>query len=103
MDAPPHHQTMEDVLAIANDYELFVLHTSTPSLLNDVACAEAIKAKNPHAKIGLIGAHVAVLPAQTLKEAPVIDFVCRNEFDYTCLDVAKGLAWSEIITTPNAN
>ena len=36
MDAPPHHQTMQDVLAIANDYELFVLHTSTPSLANDV-------------------------------------------------------------------
>ncbi len=32
MDAAPHHQTMEDVLAIANDYELFILHTSTPSL-----------------------------------------------------------------------
>ena len=62
MDAPPHHQTMEDVLAIANDYELFILHTSTPSLNNDVQCAEAIKAKNPHAQIGLIGAHVAVLP-----------------------------------------
>jgi hypothetical protein len=29
MDAAPHHQTMEDVLAIANDYELFILHTST--------------------------------------------------------------------------
>jgi hypothetical protein len=70
MDAPPHQQTMEDVLAIANDYELFVLHTSTPSLQNDVACAPAIKAKNPHARVGLIGAHVAVLPGQTLLLAP---------------------------------
>jgi hopanoid biosynthesis associated radical SAM protein HpnJ len=102
MDAPPHHQTMEDVLAIANDYELFVLHTSTPSLNNDIRCAEEIKARNPHAKVGLIGAHVAVLPGETLKAAPmtsrgpVIDFVCRNEFDYTCLDVAKGMAFSEI-------
>src|SRR5579863_8262413 len=59
MDAAPPHKTMEDVLAIVNDYELFVLHTSTPSLLNAVKCAEAIKAKNPHAKIGFIGAHVA--------------------------------------------
>ena len=91
MDAPPHRQTMADVLALANQYELFILHTSTPSLQNDVACAAAIKAKNPHAQVGLIGAHVAVLPAQTLQNAPVIDFVCRNEFDYTCLDVAKGL------------
>ncbi len=53
MDAPPHRQTMEDVPAIANDYELFVLHISTPSLKNDVARAEAIKAKNPHVRVGL--------------------------------------------------
>src|ERR1700722_20044917 len=67
MDAAPHHQTIDDVLAIANDYELFILHTSTPSLLNDVKCAEAIKLKNPHAKIGFIGSHAAVLPGETLK------------------------------------
>ena len=96
MDAPPHHQTMADVLAIAGQYELFILHTSTPSLQNDVACAAAIKAKNPHAQVGLIGAHVAVLPAQALQDAPAIDFVCRNEFDYTCLDVAKNLPLSTV-------
>jgi hopanoid biosynthesis associated radical SAM protein HpnJ len=96
MDAAPHHQTMADVLAIANDYELFILHTSTPSLQNDVQCAEAIKAKNPYAKIGLIGAHVAVLPVDTMNSSPVIDFVCRNEFDYTCVDLAENKPWSEI-------
>ncbi len=96
MDAPPHHQTIEDVLAIANDYELFILHTSTPSLPNDIRCAEAIKAKNPHASIGFIGAHVAVLPEETLRQSDVIDFVCRNEFDYTCLELAQGNAWPTI-------
>ncbi len=96
MDAPAHGQTMEDVLALANQYELFILHTSTPSLNNDIACAAAIKARNPHAQIGLIGAHVAVLPAQTLQSAPPIDFVCRNEFDYTCLEVAQGKPLSEV-------
>ena len=96
MDAQSHHQTMADVLAIASDFELFILHTSTPSLTNDVQCATAIKEKNPHAQIGLIGPHVAVLPWATLAGAPVIDFVCRNEFDYTCVDVASGKAYAEI-------
>src|SRR5579864_6572659 len=96
MDAPPHHQTMDDLLNIANDYELFILHTSTPSLNNDVKCAEAIKAKNPHAHIGFVGAHVAVLPEPTLRDAPIIDFVCRNEFDYTCLELAQDKPWPEI-------
>lgn len=96
MDAPAHRQTVEDVLKIANDYELFILHTSTPSLSKDTKCAEAIKSKNPHAQIGFIGPHVAVLPGPTLRDAPAIDFVCRNEFDYTCLELAQGKPSSEI-------
>lgn len=96
MDSPPQGQTVDDVLKIANQYELFVLHTSTPSLNNDMKCAEAIKSKNPHAQIGFVGAHVAVLSDPTLRDAPVIDFVCRNEFDYTCLELAQDKPWSEI-------
>jgi radical SAM superfamily enzyme YgiQ (UPF0313 family) len=89
VDAPPHDQTVEDVLKIAKDYDLVIMHTSTPSLANDVKCAEAIKAQNPNAQVGFIGAHVAVLPEQTLKENPILDFVCRNEFDYTCKELAE--------------
>ena len=96
VDAPPHGQTVEDVLKIAQDYELVIMHTSTPSLPNDVKCAAAIKAQNPQVKIGFIGAHVAVLPEQTLKENPIIDFVCRNEFDYTCKELAEGKPYEEI-------
>lgn len=96
VDAPPHNLSVESVLAIAKDYELVIMHTSTPSLANDVQCAEAIKAQNSSTEVGLVGAHVAVLPDATLKENPVIDFVCRHEFDYTCLDLAEGKPWSEI-------
>lgn len=96
VDAPPHGQTVEDVLKIAKDYELVILHTSTPSLANDVKCAEAIKAQNPHVKIGFIGAHVAILPEQTLRENPVIDFACRHEFDYTCKELAEDKPWEQI-------
>jgi hopanoid biosynthesis associated radical SAM protein HpnJ len=96
IDAPPHHQSVDDVLKIAKDYELIVMHTSTPSLQNDIACAQALKAQNPNVQIGFIGAHVAVLPDQTLREAPVLDFVCRHEFDYTCLELAQGKPYEEI-------
>ena len=47
IDAPPHKQTLADVLAIVNDYDLAVLHTSVPSFASDVKCAEAMKATNP--------------------------------------------------------
>ncbi|MDZ7954977.1 hopanoid biosynthesis associated radical SAM protein HpnJ [Nostoc sp. DedQUE09] len=96
IDAPPHGQTVEDIIEIAQDYELIIMHTSTPSLANDVKCAETIKAQNSDVKIGLIGAHVAVLPEQTLVENPIIDFVCRHEFDYTCKEIAEGKSWEEI-------
>ena len=96
VDAPPHGQTVEDVLKIAKDYELVIMHTSTPSLANDVKCAEAIKLQNPDVQIGFIGAHVAVLPEQTLRENPIIDFVCRHEFDYTCKELAEGKSCNHI-------
>lgn len=96
VDAPPHNQSVEDVLKIAKDYELVIMHTSTPSLTNDVKCAEAIKVQNPDVQIGFIGAHVAVLPEQTLRENQILDFVCRHEFDYTCKELAEGKAWDQI-------
>ncbi len=96
IDAPPHNQSVDDVLAIAKDYDLVIMHTSTPSLANDVKCAETIKAQKPDTQIGFIGAHVAVLPEETLKENPIIDFVCRNEFDYTCQELAEDRPYSEI-------
>ena len=96
VDAPPHGQTVEDVLKIAKDYELVIMHTSTPSLANDVKCAQAIKNQNPDVQIGFIGAHVAVLPEATLRENPIIDFVCRHEFDYTCKELAEGKTWEQI-------
>ncbi len=96
VDAPPHGQTVEDVLKVAKDYELVIMHTSTPSLPNDVKCAEAIKAQNPDTQVGFIGAHVAVLPEETLRDNRILDFVCRNEFDYTCKELAEGKPYDQI-------
>jgi hopanoid biosynthesis associated radical SAM protein HpnJ len=96
IDAPPHGTTTETVLDTARNCELVIMHTSTPSLANDVECARRIKEVNPAAKVGFIGAHVAVLPEQTLRENPDIDFVCRHEFDYTCKELAEGKPWEEI-------
>jgi hopanoid biosynthesis associated radical SAM protein HpnJ len=96
IDAPPHHISMNDVLRIAADCELIVIQTSSPSLSNDIKCAAALKSRNPHAQIGFVGAHVTVLPEQTLLQAPMLDFVCRGEFDYTCLELARGNSLDQI-------
>src|ERR1700677_855483 len=96
IDAPPHKQTLADVLPLAKDYDLVVLHTSVPSFASDVKCAEAMKAENPNLKIGLIGAKVAVDADGSLKSAPCIDFVARNELDFTISDVAEDKPWADI-------
>lgn len=90
VDAPPHDQTRNDVLRIARDYELVIIHTSAPTLRGDAELAESLKSQNPDVKVGLVGAHAAVLPDQTLAASEAIDFVGRKEFDFTCHDVARG-------------
>jgi len=90
VDAPPDGLTLEDVRPLARDYELAVLHTSTPSFPYDVRVAEALKAENPRLRVGFVGAHVAVDPEASLAASPAIDFVARGEFDFTIQEVAQG-------------
>ena len=96
IDAPPHRLKFQDIAADAAKHELVVLHTSTPSFASDVKTAEALKALNPDLKIGMIGAKVAVEPDATLKASSAIDFVARNEFDFTIKDVAEGRDFGRI-------
>ena len=96
VDAPPAGLTMEEVIPMAKDYELVVMHTSTPSFNSDARVAQLMKDQNPALKIGFVGAKVAVKPEESLKGAPALDFVARNEFDFTCLEVAEGREWSAI-------
>lgn len=96
MDCPPHDIDVKACLAAANQFDHVIIHTSTPSLKNDCKVAEAIKAQKPGTTLGFVGAHAAVLPAETLKASPAIDWVGRKEFDYTCKEVAEGRPLGEI-------
>lgn len=96
VDAPARGLSLEEVTPLARTHELIVLHTSTPSFANDVKVAEALKAANPDAKIGFVGAHVAVNPEPSVLASPAIDFVARNEFDYTIREVAEGRDFAQI-------
>jgi hopanoid biosynthesis associated radical SAM protein HpnJ len=89
LDCAPHKIGIEETLRVAKDFQHVIINTSTPSLRNDCKVAEAIKAQNPGTKIGFVGAHAMVLPTETLKASPAIDWVGRKEFDYTCKEVAE--------------
>ena len=96
VDAPARDLTLEQVLPMADDYELVVMHTSTPSFRSDAKVAAAFKEKNPKLKIGMVGAHVAVDPYQSMKLAPALDWVAGSEFDFTCREVAEGHDYADI-------
>ena len=96
IDAPPAGIRLDQVLPLARDYELVVIHTSVPSFGSDLKVAQAMKDVNPDLKIGLIGAKVAVEPAESLGASTAIDFVGRNEFDFTIKEIAEGRAWDKI-------
>ncbi len=96
IDAPPARVPLEQVLPLARDYELVVLHTSTPSFASDVKVAEALRDANPNLKLGFVGARVAVQPEESLRASAAIDFVARNEFDFTVKEVAEGRSFAEI-------
>jgi len=90
IDAPPHRLTFEDIAPEARVRDLVVLHTSTPSFASDLKTVRALKRVNPKLVIGLIGAKVAVDPEGSLQACDEIDFVARNEFDFTVKEVAEG-------------
>jgi hopanoid biosynthesis associated radical SAM protein HpnJ len=96
VDAPPHGTGPGEVLGLAKDFDLAVLHTSAPSFASDIKTIERMKEVNPALKTGLIGAKVAVDPEGSLKASAAIDFVARNEFDFTVKEVADGRAWAGI-------
>ena len=90
VDAPPDGLALDDVRPLAREYDLCVMHTSTPSLASDARVAEALRAENPALRIGMVGAAVAVAPEEALRRAPAVDFVARSEFDFTIQEVAEG-------------
>ena len=55
VDAPPHGITIEQTVAMAKDFELLVLFTSTPGFHVDVKIAEMMKDTNPKLKVAFVG------------------------------------------------
>ncbi len=90
IDAPPARIGMAPILADIKDRDMVVLHTSTPSFASDVKVAQMLKDAKPSLRIGMVGAKVAVQPEESLVKGPVIDFVARNEFDFTIKEIAEG-------------
>jgi hopanoid biosynthesis associated radical SAM protein HpnJ len=96
LDAPADELSVEQSRKIAREYSLVIMHTSTPSFPTDARFAELLKQDNPGIMIGLVGAKTMVDPEGSLRATTAVDFVCREEFDFSCKEVAEGLPLSAI-------
>jgi hopanoid biosynthesis associated radical SAM protein HpnJ len=96
VDAAADELSVAQSREIARSYDLVILHTSTPSFPTDAKFAELLKEDNPKVMIGLVGAKTMVDPEGSLKATRAVDFVCREEFDHTCQEVAEGRPFADI-------
>ena len=96
LDAPPHDITVQQTIEEARNFDLIVLHTSTPSFRMDCRTAESIKAANRHCLIAFVGGHPTALPEDTLRSSEAIDIAARKEFDHSMVEVAQGIEWTKI-------
>jgi hopanoid biosynthesis associated radical SAM protein HpnJ len=96
VDAPPHGVSIAEVVALAADYELLVLFTSTPGLAVDLRMAGQMKDLNPRLKIAFVGPPATVEPEKILGAGQAVDFVVRREFDHQIADFARGKPLAEL-------
>src|ERR1700730_160592 len=97
VDAPPHHISWWEVIALLKDYEFLVLFTSTVGWNGDQGMAELIKETYPAIKIAFVGPPVTTSPDRVLNECAAIDFICRREFDLSIVEFANGKPLNEIL------
>jgi len=69
--------------------DMAVLHTTTPSIYNDILYAGLVKESSPAITV-LVGPHVAVEWENTFKIADgSVDVIARGEYDFTLRDIAR--------------
>ena len=97
VDAPVQKYSLEECLAIAKDFDMVVMYTSTPTLKIDIETARRIKEAKPDIVTVLTGPHVSILPEESLRAGVgIIDIVCRGEFDYTVKELCEGRPREEV-------
>lgn len=90
LDTASLNKDINEVRKIAERFKprLSVVHTTTPSIYNDIRHAEMLK--DLGSETVLIGAHASALPLGTMQMSRKIDYIAKGEYDYTLRDIANG-------------
>jgi anaerobic magnesium-protoporphyrin IX monomethyl ester cyclase len=98
VDAAALNLKESDVSAVLREFKpvLTVLHTSTPSIYNDIDFARIAKHETG-CKTALVGPHVSVNVGDTFEIAKgAVDYITRGEYDYILRDIASGMRPEDI-------
>jgi hopanoid biosynthesis associated radical SAM protein HpnJ len=96
VDAPPHKISIDECVAMARDFELLVLFTSTPGFHVDVRIAEMMKDSNSKLKVAFVGPPVTVEPDKAFQDTRAVDFIVRREFDHQIVNYANGTPLADL-------
>ena len=96
IDAPPEDMDVDQVIRQAHGYDLIIINTSTPTVFQDAKLAGLLKQHYSGIKIGFVGPHAMVLPEETLRAVPAVDFVATGEFDYPVTEIAGGRPFERV-------
>ena len=69
--------------------EYIMCELTTPTVAYDYNTITAIKNEFPNVKIIVGGTHATILPEQVLKECEAIDFIVRQEYDFTVPELVR--------------
>ncbi|RKY56215.1 MAG: B12-binding domain-containing radical SAM protein [Candidatus Neomarinimicrobiota bacterium] len=88
LDAAALNIKFNETIEIAREFkpDLSVIHTTTPSIYNDIRHAEMLK--DLGSITVLIGPHASALPMETIRMSGKVDYIVRGEYDYTLRDIA---------------
>lgn len=92
IDAPAKPLNIEDTIKMVPDddeFKLFVLDTSTPSIKSDIKFAEVLKNNFSKSFIVLVGTHPTALAKETLELSTAIDAIAMGEYDQTICKLAE--------------
>ena len=102
IDAPAKPLNEKETLAMIpnnDEFKLFVLDTSTPSIKSDVKFAELLKNKYSSSFIVLVGTHPTVRAEETLNYSDAVDAIAFGEYDQIITELAHVLENGEDISS----
>lgn len=71
--------------------DMVVMSITTPSFEEDMKAAALVKRVVPGAATVAKGAHFNTLDLQAMEAHPELDYALRGEYEFTCMDLARGV------------